>query len=479
MRPEILAHEGPGYERVLHELQSRLVEATGNVRLVELPSLVREKVRRRQEALGLRTIDAYLALVGDSSFGNPELDSLVAELTVGETSFFRHPEQFEALRNEILPACLKRNRSKRELRIWSAGCANGAEAYSIAITVHALLGNELGEWDIDIVGTDINRAFLAEADAGNYSDWALREMPPERTQMYFTRRGQRFWIAERYRAMARFARHNLVADPIPDATRKICSFDVIFCRNVMIYFSENAGAILARRLGQALADEGFLILAPADLNAGLRQEFEPGKTPGVMTLRRAAPPSCRHIPTPAGVVAKAEAQDVEGATGAPQPVGEHRAPLRSLAARPPETAYGKPSPSEESPNIASIAALADKGEWADAGRRCERVLKADPCNVEAHYYHGLVLQSIGATQEAEQAWRRAIYLDRCFALAHYQLGLARKHADDVPGSIRAFRTTIDVLLKAPDDRPVSPCNLVTALDLRTLAIRQLGSLAAS
>jgi chemotaxis protein methyltransferase CheR len=486
MRPEALLHEGPGYERLLRGLQNHLVEETGNIRLIDSFSLVREKVRRRRESLGLPSIDAYLALVGNPRDGKPELDSLIAELTVGETSFFRHPEQFERLRDEILPACVKRNRSTRTLRIWSAGCANGAEAYSTAIIVHALLGDDIGEWKIDIVGTDINRTFLAEAEAGHYSDWALRDMPAERARHYFTRQGQRLRIADKYKAMARFARHNLVADPIPDVARTICSFDVILCRNVMIYFSEEAGAALARRLGQALAEGGYLLVAPADLTAGLRHVFEPGKTPGVMKLRKDRP--CADRASAIQATAQAIPATLPGPRSAPsakrmpQPIAEHRQSARQdTRARPRKTAIvqSETSRAEKPPEIGAIVALADRGEWADAGRRCEHLLRIDPCNVKAHYYYGLVLQSIGAPREAEQAWRRAIYLDRDFALAHYQLGLARKQADDVPGSIRAFRNTLDVLSGAPDDRQVSPCDHVTALDLRALAIRQLGALAAT
>jgi chemotaxis protein methyltransferase CheR len=129
------------------------------------------------------------------------------------------------------------------------------------------------------------------------------------------------------------------------------------------------------------------------------------------------------------------------------------------------------------PDIAAIIEFANKGDWANAARHCEEILRADACNVAAHYYYGLVLQYTGAKLEAEQAWRRAIYLDRDFALAHYQLGLARKDAHDVPGSSRAFRNAIEVLNGTPDERPVSPCDQITALDLRELAAQQLELLA--
>jgi chemotaxis protein methyltransferase CheR len=113
------------------------------------------------------------------------------------------------------------------------------------------------------------------------------------------------------------------------------------------------------------------------------------------------------------------------------------------------------------------------GDWTAAAHDCEAFLKVDSCNAPAHYYYALVQYYAGAAAAAEQALKRAIYLDGNFALAHYQLGLLRKDAQDQALCSRSFQNVLGALRDVPDEVPVSPCGAITALDLRELASRQL------
>ena len=128
-------------------------------------------------ARGLSDGHAYLDLLLDGASGEVELDGLITELTIGETFFFRHKEIFDALRDVVLPDVLRRNQQSRRLRIWSAGCSTGAEPYSVSILLKRELGKELAGWEVHIVGTDINRDFLARAREGRFDDWAERRLP--------------------------------------------------------------------------------------------------------------------------------------------------------------------------------------------------------------------------------------------------------------------------------------------------------------
>lgn len=467
------------------ELRSLVVDATRNYRLSEQPALLAEKLQRRLQLSGLASLDAYLSFLKNDALGQEELDFLIAELTVGETSFFRHPEHFDTLRDTILPACLKRNEASRQLRIWSAGCSNGAEAYSIAIIVDSVLGAAAADWNVSIVGSDINRAFLANAEAGTYSSWAFRNLPESSLPLFFTRNGDTWTIREKYKANVTFVKHNIITEEVPSLHKNIFAFDVVFCRNVMIYFDREANARLTDRLAKAMVDDGCLFVAPADFHSHLSTIFETERVGESLTLRRRPPAPVEPIRRTGGAVTAWTRSGTNG-SGTRRRVASRAAPVRmperraasakqrnGAPARPAE----KPAEAPRLPDIRVIIDFANRGDWSNASHHCDEILRTDSCNVAAHYYRGLVLQYTGATAEAEEAWRRTVYLDRAFALAHYQIGLARKDAKDLAGSRKAFVNTIEALKGVPDERSVSPCDEVTANDLRELATQQLGFLA--
>lgn len=485
--PLDMMHGNPTFE----ELQAVVIGATGNFRLSERGSLLMEKVGRRLRSRGLSSLEAYLALLKQGDEGTNELDSLIAELTVGETSFFRHPEHFDALRSHVVPECLRRNAHSRQLRIWSAGCANGAEPYSIAIVVHSVLGEAIADWNITIVGSDINRAFLADAEAGSYSAWTFRNVPSETMPAFFSRTEQSWSIREEYKSTVTFVNHNLVRGEIPSLHQNIFAFDIVFCRNVMIYFDSETNLALTERLGKVLVEDGHLFIAPADFHSHVHRFFASEKAGEAIILRKRSSDARNvghaaaglHVPPPTAKVAQrvnAEAAKAAPSRSAASRLGRRNGASRGRVSRPSRSAgpAGRTVGSlPRLPDIGAIIEFANRGDWENAAKHCREILRIDACNVAAHYYYGLVLHYTGAKAEAEQAWRRAVYLDRDFALAHYQLGLARKDAHDGLGSRRAFRNTIDALDGVPDDRPISPCDQITALDLRELANQQLELLA--
>ena len=134
--------------------------------------------------------NAYLSLLSRGAHGSSEIDALVGELTIGETYFFRQNEHFELLRSTIFPDLLRRNIESRQLRIWSAGCATGAEPYSVAVLLYTEFAAQIRDWDVSILGTDINPDFLAQARTGNFSEWTLRDVAPQVKDCCFRRDGE-------------------------------------------------------------------------------------------------------------------------------------------------------------------------------------------------------------------------------------------------------------------------------------------------
>lgn len=196
-----------------------------------------------------------------------DLRALAEAVTVPETYFFRNVDQFRAFRELVVPGRLAARGPARELRVLSAGCASGEEAYSIAIALR-----ELGvapSIPTTIMGTDVNPAVLAKAASGRYSPWALRETPAEARGRWFTRDGRDFVLADEVRASVTFHEHNLL-DPEP---WPVGSFDVVFWRNVMMYFTPEAASRVITSLTRSLVPGGYLFLGHAETLRGISNEF--------------------------------------------------------------------------------------------------------------------------------------------------------------------------------------------------------------
>lgn len=345
--------------------------------------------------------------------------------------------------------------------------------------VRSVLGPRLKDWNVAIVGSDINRAFLAEAEAATYTAWTLRGLPPEKSSAYFTKSGQLWTVREKYRENVHFVYHNIINEEMPSLHKNIFAFDIVFCRNVMIYFDSEVNGRLAARIRNVMVDDGWLFVGSTDFNPHLDANFVVAKT-GDAILYRKQPPVLRPARRSELDIGLEPAQPTATVRELPRrPVDRARRKVAPASARRPRPATPirqtktAPAAAPVDAAIQAVVDLANSGDWQNAAERCTAILAADPFNAPAHYYYALVLQSTGAHGEAEKALKRAIYLDRNFALAHYQLALARKDAHDIAGCLRAMRNALDALDGVADETPISPCGLITAVDLRELALQQL------
>ncbi len=203
-----------------------------------------------------------------------ELEALARHLTVGETYFFRDPKIFAELKN-LLPELLKKRQSEKVLRIWSAGCCSGEEAYSLAMLVTKVISasqcfGSLSQWQIEIYGSDINRDFLDKAESGIYSAWSFRGGEADqliKAKFFTATADDRFIIADRVKKMVQFSYLNLADDYSYLDVLKSKPLDLVLCRNVLIYFATSVAGAVLTRLSAALADDGWLLLANSDLPA--------------------------------------------------------------------------------------------------------------------------------------------------------------------------------------------------------------------
>ena len=197
------------------------------------------------------------------------LAAVVEAMTTNESFFFRDKTPFEHFRRPIMPALLGARRQSRALRIWCAAAASGQEPYSIAMCLREM-ARAIAGWRIEILATDLSDAVLDRARQGLYSQFEVqRGLPIKLLVKYFTQVGELWQIAPEVRAMVKYRRFNLLAD-----FASLGTFDVILCRNVLIYFDQDTKSDVLRRLAEAISSDGYLVLGAAETAIGLSDRFK-------------------------------------------------------------------------------------------------------------------------------------------------------------------------------------------------------------
>ena len=437
----------PAYEEIASWLHAR----TG---LTFLPD------RHHDVEAGIRRVMAAQRIVGPGRFldrlrsSTDSVDGLVDELTVGETYFFREPAQFEVVRRQILPELVRFQTPGAGVKIWSAGCASGEEAYSLAI----LLEQEgLAECS-HILATDISRGALARARAAVYGKWSFRGEQHDLAARYFRRKGNRFALGGRHRRRITFSYLNLASDAYPAAASGTQGLNLILCRNVLIYFDVKTVRAVARRLLDCLADGGWLVTGPSDPPLWEFAPYETVITAAGVFYRRGAPVRPYAAPVPAVSASHSAAPVVPWARKDESPESQPRIAADPLTeARRAFTAGGhdrtadltRGLESDPSACVLHVRALANLGGAAGAERAAAEATAAHPLFPEIHYLHAVLLIGLDRYEEAAAAIRRVIYLDRTLAVAHLALGSILQRCGEVEAARRAYRNALDLCASRP------------------------------
>lgn len=396
-------------------------------------------------ALGLADAESCARRLLGAPLTQRQVGILASHLTVGETYFFRGRPSFEALERCVLPDLLRaREGVGRRLRIWSAGCCTGEEAYSIAMLLDRLIP-DIEEWHITILATDINPEFLRGAADALYRDWSLRATPDRDRERYFKRRGNgRFEILPRIRKGVTFAYLNLADDSYPSLASNTCAMDLIFCCNVLLYFNPARVRRVAENFHRSLVTGGWLIVSPVEATNSLFPRFEAVAFPGAMFYRKVAdrvtqpglaePPGVLSEPLPTIPSAWEELLDI---TLEPAREG-------SVAARP-------PSREETAAWCRAARDCANQGRLAEAAHWCEQALSVDQLDPATHYLLATIRQEQGRIEAAAEALRSVLYLDPEFALAHFDLGNLRLAQGRRREAERHFANALAALRGRPQD----------------------------
>ncbi|HEU4827410.1 MAG TPA: protein-glutamate O-methyltransferase CheR [Dongiaceae bacterium] len=245
-------------------LESRLLPVARKWKLATFDDLVRT-IRTRMDETVIRDV--------------------VEAMTTNESFFFRDTKPFDQFKQMVLPAMLKNRAGNRTIRIWSAACSSGQEPYSLAMILSEMAA-QLNGWKIEIVGTDLSTEILGRAKEGMYSQFEVqRGLPITMLVKYFAQIGDRWQINAKIRGMVQFREFNLLQDPTP-----LGRFDVVFCRNVLIYFDQTTKTRVLNNVAKMMPEDGFLFLGGAETVLGITDRFQmvPGQRGvyGVATAQR-------------------------------------------------------------------------------------------------------------------------------------------------------------------------------------------------
>lgn len=390
-----------------------------------------------------------------------QIEILARHLTTGETYFFREPQVFEALQQHALPELIQARRNvSRHLRLWSAGCSTGEEAYSLAIMLQRAIP-DFKQWNIFILATDINSQVLKHAEAGIYGEWSFRNAPPWLRERYFHKLDHnRYEIAPSVREMVHFSYLNLAEAEFPSPASNTQSMDIIFCRNVMMYFRPPVMAEVVRKHHQALVERGWFVVSPSEISQPAFECFESLHLPNAILHRKdSAAAKARKAPLAAAskTTTPAQAANVhrppprqhQAATAPPPPESPYRQALGCYRqGRYREAAAVLGAPPANAQEMTLLARIhANLGELPIALNWCEQAVSVDRVDPAVHYLRGTILQELGRHEEAMLCHKRTLYLDPEFALAQFALGKLFRDQHKPREAARHFANALHILEK--------------------------------
>ncbi len=437
-------------------------------------SLITRATRFCFDSLG----EYYEMLVADED----EFKELMNLVTINETSFFRFPQQFEALRKFIIPEIIEgKLPTNRQFRVWSAGCSTGEEPYTIAMTLMDSGLEGLG-YNLEVMGTDVSTNALLRAKQGVYPARALLSVPSSVSSRFFEPTAHGHRVTDRVRKLITFQYHNLIKEPYPLAL--MGNWDVIFCRNVTIYFRLESTRRVVDNFYESLNPGGYLFIGHSETLTSISDKFEPVEVGGVFLYRK--PRLRRGLNFPGSEPKRAPSERPSTA----RLVRESRAGVEQPRRTRPELAPAEPAKpaaegdarvaqlleaarlaSQDGRNDAVLEAIdevwsieptnaeayllaayvhADQGQMDEAFAECHKALSIDPLMAAARYVLGIIHLGRGEQMEALSEFKRTIYIDQGFALAHLNLANLYRAQGATGDACREYENTLRTLYEDPE-----------------------------
>ncbi|MFO0596280.1 MAG: CheR family methyltransferase [Myxococcaceae bacterium] len=431
---------------------------------------LRLALHARMPALGIADATEYVSRLRQRA-GEAELRSLIPLVTVGKTEFFRDSRQFSAFEKTVFPQVLQTARQEgRAVKLWSAGCATGEEPYSLA-----MVGLEYGctPSSVDVWATDLNPAATESAMRGFFPARRLVGLSDERIARFFREVEGGYQVVPEVRALVRFEGQNLAAPVWPQVTAR--SLDVIFCRNVIIYFDQPTIVGVMERFFESLRPGGWMFLGYSESLFKISTRFEMVEVGGTFAYQRplstpravvppprpSAPPAPRRSATDVESVLRAYRRETKATPPPIKPEAAapvtvpRRTPVERLAEVvdaiekgdfPRALRTARKLADDEPDDLAARLTLGNvfalMGNLDEARDAYNQALSREALCVEARVYLALAAMQAGSIAEARQELTRALFLEPTLAIGHYLLGQVCEKLQDVAGALRAYRNAV-------------------------------------
>ncbi|MBR9978013.1 MAG: hypothetical protein KFH87_07990 [Bacteroidetes bacterium] len=449
--------------------------------------------------LGVTEMSDFLTSLVQGQQDNHFVSVLAKHLTIGESYFFREIIVFSLLRETLIPELLARKEARGDfrLRVWCAGCSTGEEAYSIAILLDSFLGQR-PEWSYEILGTDINPIAVQRAREGVYRDWSFRDVPMELHSAYFGKTEEgRHAVVPMLKHHTEFRVLNLVAAPALFPT----GFDIIFCRNVLMYFTREKVKDVVQGFRRALREDGWLIPSLTETTLINNPGFEGVRFGDATVFRKQA-----SMPEMLKFHREAPKEDVGEETAASEQKSSLINVLSALfttteAPAPPSSAKEQSSSAEEQwpsaeemhgvnkdaviadkpgsgdaatgnevmpksastkERVARAKELADAGNLQEALQQISEAIAENKMDPHAHYTHGTILREYGETTAALQSFERALYLHQDFIPAHFSIATLHRQLGNGARARRHFSIALHLLGELTDSDGILEPGEITA-----------------
>jgi chemotaxis protein methyltransferase CheR len=398
----------------LDRLAAMLTERTGiDFNRKSHRHVLRQCVERRVAAIRSPSIDFYV--LGIRGPDHPEAQWLINALTVGHTWFYRDGAQMELIR-EILRESPERG---RQLYVWVPGCATGEDAYTISMLAHSV------KREAHVVATDINTVFLEKAARGVYDTWVLRELPAQLKPYFVARSDQKWEAVDEIKRAVRFRPHSLVEAPLDPPHRD--GWDLILCRNVLIYFSMELARTIVLKLARALGSGGRLFLGASEVIHSLPDDLCLEEGRGRIMLRK------KPAPKPQLVSLGREVSRIS------------RAPEISALA---DSRSSMPAITSHDIALHRAADLMLRGDHHGAITKYLEILEADAASPEPRMLLGIAYHLNGDAEAAITALRAALFLDGTLWAAAFYLALTYEKLGRGPEAQREYRRVLETSARA-------------------------------
>ena len=435
------------YSEVVDRLLERVIDHSGLTSLRERRVELEDALGRRMEGVGCQCEHRYLSdwFLSDQS-AQVEMDFFVEAMTIGETYFFRHPEVIDALRDLLTEEVSSGRRTS--LAVWSAACSIGCEPYTLGIVLKEMQAR-LPQLNYKIYASDINHDSLARARGADFVKWSMRNMDTEQLQRYFVREDSHYNLKEIYQENIEFFYHNLISGMPTAQMPRGELLDVIFCRNILIYFDADTIRRLAEMYYQLLKPGGYLVLGPSEMNVLHFSKFESVNAQGAVLYRK---PVAGDLAVPVLKSAWHRVRDRVAARVLSGARSKHStgAPVLPAAGR-----------------GAALEKLMKAQSYALALEHVLEQMRLDELNAQWHLWAGFLSEKIGELDGVESYYKKAIYLQRKSIGAHYLYACFLLRSGDSTRAKKAFSVALQLSHSSGElevDLPEGPMALLELVE---------------